>query len=85
MAQFEGYYDDAKEEFEALEKKLEHNLDRDFEINKKDIRRLMSLEIVKRYAYQAGSIEESLKNDEDLEKAIEVLSNPTEYQKILKR
>ena len=85
MAQFEGYYDDAKDEFDALEKKLEHNLERDFEINKKDIRRMMALEIVKRFAYQAGSIEESLKDDEDLKKALEVLNNPAEYQKILKR
>ena len=85
MAKFEGYYDDAKEEFDALEKKLEHNLERDFEINRKDIRRLMAQEIVKRYAYQVGGIEQSLKEDTDLEKAIELLGNPSEYKKILKR
>ena len=85
MAIFEGYYDDAKEEFEALEKKLEHNLERDFERNKDDIRKIMAAEIVKRYAYQAGLIEESLKDDEDLTKAIEILTSPTEYQRILKR
>ena len=85
MAKFEGYYDDAKEEFDVLEKKLEHNLDRDFEINKKDIRRLMAQEIVKRYAYQVGVIEQSLKEDTDLDRAIELLNNPNEYKKILKR
>ena len=85
MAIFEGYYDDAKAEFDALEKKLEHNLDRDFEINKNSIRKLMEAEIVKRYAYQAGLIEQSLKDDNDLKKAIEVLSTPKEYQKILLR
>lgn len=85
MAVFEGYYDDAKEEFDALEKKLEHNLERDFEINKDDIRKLMAAEVVKRYAYQAGLIEESLKDDEDLKKAMEILASPTKYQKILKR
>ncbi len=85
MAQFEGYYEDAKAEFEALEKKLEHNLDRDFEINKNDIRKLMAMEIVKRYAYQSGTIEQSLKEDTDLEKAIDILANPAEYQELLKR
>lgn len=74
MAQFEGYYEDAKPEFDALEKKLEHNLDRDFTIHQRDIRKIMAQEIVKRYAFQAGSVEESLKDDEDINKAIEVLS-----------
>lgn len=83
MARFEGYYDDAKEEFAALRKKLEHNLDRDFDKFKKDIRRLMAQEIVKRYYYQAGALEEGLKDDEDLERALSLLDNEQEYRQIL--
>ena len=82
VAEFEGYYEDAKEEFEALEKKLEHNLDREFERFKKDIKELMAQEIVKRYYYQSGALQEALKADEDLAKAIEVLGSE-EYDKIL--
>lgn len=82
-AEFEGYYEEAKEEFEALEKKLTHNLDRDMDKHQKDIRKLMADEIVKRYYYQAGSVEEALKGDEDVEKALEVLGNESEYKKIL--
>lgn len=74
VAQFEGYYEDAKPEFEALEAKLQHNLDRDLNNHKKDIKKLMAQEIIKRYYFQSGCVEESLKDDEDLEKAIEVLS-----------
>lgn len=75
VAQFEGYYDDAKAEFAALEAKLQHNIDRDLEIHKKDIKKMMAQEIVKRYFYQAGMIEEALKDDDDLKKAIEVIKN----------
>ena len=82
VAEFEGYYEDAKEEFEALEKKLEHNLDREFDRFKKDIKELMAQEIVKRYYYQSGALQEALKADEDLAKAIEVLGSE-EYDKIL--
>lgn len=73
VAKFEGYYDDAKSEFEALEAKLKHNLDHDLDIHKKEIKKLMAQEIIKRYYFQAGSVEESLKDDKDMEKAIEVL------------
>lgn len=74
MLKFEGYYDDAEAEFAALEKKLTHNLDSDFDRYKKEIRQLLSHEIIKRWFYQAGCIKYSLKDDDDLKKAIEVLN-----------
>lgn len=83
MAEFEGYYEDAKPEFEALEKKLEHNLSRDFDNFKKDIKKLQALEIIKRYAFQAGQVEEGLKDDECFNKAISIINNKEEYNKIL--
>lgn len=83
VAEFEGYYDDAKPEFEALEKKLVHNLDRDFAKFDKDIRQLMAQEIVKRYYYQAGSLQEALKDDEDLQRAEQLLADPAAYRAIL--
>lgn len=83
-AEFEGYYEDAKLEFEALEKKLAHNLDREFDRHKEDILKIMAQEIVKRYYFQAGAVEESLKGDVDVEKAVELLGNPAEYARQLK-
>lgn len=82
-AQFEGYYDDAKAEFEALEAKLTHNLAAEIDRHEKDIRQLMAMEIVKRYFFEAGTIQEGLKQDVDLERAQEILANPAEYNKIL--
>jgi carboxyl-terminal processing protease len=82
-AEFEGYLDDTADEFAKLEKKLQHNTDKDLDYFAKDIRQFISLEIVKRYYYQKGTIIEQLKDDNDLRKAIEVLRSPDEYRKIL--
>lgn len=80
---FEGYYEEAKDLIESLEAKLAHNLDKEMDRKKADILKIMSLEVVKRYYYQAGMAEEALKGDKDLEKAIEIVSDQSEYNKIL--
>ena len=84
MAEFEGYLEGAKDEFAALEKKLQHNLDLELDRFEKDIKPLLSEEIVKRYFYERGAVQETLKDDIGLKKAIEVLQTPTEYESILK-
>ena len=84
MAEFEGYMDSASEEFAALENKLKHNLDLELDRFAKDIKPLLAEEIVKRYYFEKGSVQETLKDDADLKKALEVLQNQTEYKKILK-
>lgn len=83
VAEFEGYMDDAKAEFEALEKKLTHNLDRDLDHFKKPIQEMIAQEIIKRYFYQKGACMERLKDDEDLKKALETLADQTKYEGIL--
>ena len=85
IAKFEGYLNDASEEFAALEKKLTHNLDRDLDHFEKDIRGAIAAEAVKRYFYLKGSIVEQLKDDPDLNKAIEVLKNKAAYAKLLSK
>ncbi len=82
-AKFEGYYDDAKPEFENLEKKLTHNTAKDLDRNKEIIKQMMASDIVAAYYYQKGSIENGLNKDKTLKEAIRVLSNPAEYSKIL--
>lgn len=85
VAQFEGYYEDAKTEFDALEAKLTHNLSAELDRHEKSIRPWLACELIKHYFYQAGSIQESLKDDPDMDRAIEVLENKGEYDKILNR
>lgn len=83
IAEFEGYMAEAAEEFKALEKKLNHNLDRDLDYFAKPIKEYISQEIVTRYFYQRGAAMERLKDDTDLEEAIKVLQNPVRYREIL--
>lgn len=82
-AEFEGYMNDASEEFSALEKKLNHNLDRDLDYFSKNIRKMINNEIVKRYYYQRGSIIQQLRDDADLQAALEILGDPVKYKEIL--
>lgn len=83
IAEFEGYMTEAAEEFKALEKKLNHNLNRDLDYFAKPIKEYISQEIVTRYFYQRGAAMERLKDDTDLEEAIKVLQNPVRYREIL--
>lgn len=83
MAEFEGYMDGASEEFAALEKKLQHNLDLELDRFAEEIKPLIAEEIVKRYYYEKGGVQETLKDDPDLKKALEVLQQPVEYKKVL--
>ena len=83
FAEFEGYMENAKEEFAALEKKLQHNLDLELDRFAKDIKPLIAEEIVKRYYFEKGAVQETLKDDPDLKKAIEVLQQSEEYKKVL--
>lgn len=83
IAKFEGYYDDAKEEFEALKSKLTHNLEKDLERNKEQIKRSLELKIVAYYYYQAGALQAALQYDKQVKAAIKLLNNPNEYNKLL--
>ena len=83
LAKFEGYYDDAKEEFDALEKKLIHNIERDMEINRDLIKDLVSRELCRAYYYDGGAIEHSLRRDTQMKKAIEIITDDEAYGKVL--
>lgn len=83
VAEFEGYLEDDSTAFKALEAKLTPNLERDFDRFKDDVKRVMAAEIVKRYYYQSGELQQNLKDDIVLDKAIEVLSDEELYRKTL--
>ena len=82
---FESYLDSASEEFAALENKLKPDLDRDLELYRDQLSHFLALQIMKQYYYARGEQLFSLKGDEVVDKAIELLSNPEEYQKILSK
>ena len=82
-AKFEGYYDDAKEAFEALEKKLKHDVASDLDKHRETIQQILELDIVSAYYFQSGSIEAGLYADKQLKEAERLLKTPAEYRKIL--
>ena len=84
IARFEGYYDDAKEEFEALKKRLQPNLAKDLEYHKASIKQMLTNDIVAAYYYQAGSVQNALRTDKQAKAAFDLLKNLDEYHKLLK-
>ena len=83
VAEFEGYQEEDSTAFKELEAKLTPNLEKDFDRFKDEVKRVMAAEIVKRYYYQRGELQESLKDDLVLEKALEVLGDPDLYRRTL--
>lgn len=83
VAELEGYLEEDSTAFKELEAKLTPNLEKDFDRFKDEVKRVMAAEIVKRYYYQRGELQESLKDDLVLEKALEVLGDPDLYRRTL--
>ena len=82
--QDEKYYDQVSSQVEQLKKSLGHSIDRDLDVFKKEISDILSDQLMERYYMQEGVIEYHILNEKDIAKALEVLSNNEEYQKILK-
>jgi carboxyl-terminal processing protease len=84
-AEEEGYFEDAKAQYEDLMKKVVPSKERDLEKFKEEIKTIIENEIISRYYYQKGRTIDSFRNDDYLKKAIEILKNTQEYNTILKK
>lgn len=84
MSKFEGYYDDAKEEFEALRSKLKPNLSKDLDFNKESICEILNNDIVTAYYYQRGAVQNTLRTDKQVKAAFDLLADTSRYQQLLK-
>lgn len=82
-AKFEGYYDDAKTEFENLKAKLKHDVSRDMEREKTTLKQMIEQDIVAAYYYQSGAIEAGFANDTQLKEAVNLLNDEARYHKLL--
>jgi carboxyl-terminal processing protease len=80
----EHYFDGVKNDFELLQKTLAHDKKQDLIKNKKEIMQLLQGEIVTRYYFQKGRLQNQLKEDDEVLEAINVLSNQSKYEGILK-
>lgn len=80
----EGYMtEEAAAAIDALTPMLSHNLERDLENKRPEISPYLAGEIASRYFFEKGRIVQELKTDKTLKKAIEVLSDKKELNKIL--
>lgn len=82
VAKMEGYYDDNKDEFEALKAKLSHNLARELEKHERQIRRVVEMDIVAHYYYQKGAIVYQNGYDKQLKEAKRLVLSEDEYRKV---
>lgn len=83
VAEFEGYTETAKAEFEALEKKLQHDPEHDLNYFKKDITDYINYEIIKRYYFQKGGLMQQLKHDEEIDEAAGIINDRARYAQLL--
>ncbi|MBL6657337.1 MAG: S41 family peptidase [Flavobacteriales bacterium] len=82
-AEKEKYLEDLEEELEALTLKMEQSKNNDIERFRDEIVEVLEAEIATRYYYQKGKIEATLKHDEELAEAINVLNDLEKYNAIL--
>jgi carboxyl-terminal processing protease len=82
-ARKEKYAQEIEEDFENLEEAIFQNKAKDLDLFRDQISRFLSSEIVARYYYQKGRIEQSMELDEDMIAAKELLRNPAQYTSIL--
>lgn len=83
VAKREGYLEDSMSEFEALRSKLQGDLRADMLRFRKDIEPYVCDDIVRRYYYEWGGVRQALCNDKVFDRAIELLQNDEEYNRIL--
>ena len=83
LAKFEGYYDEAKTEFDNLEKKLSHNVAKDLDFNKETIKKLIANGIIPAYYYQKGNIQYALSSDKQIKEAMALLADGKRYKTLL--
>lgn len=83
VAKLEGYEELAKDEFLALERKLQRDEDYDYRLWEKEIRILVESTIVNFFYYRKGLEEYLLRYDNDLDKALELIRDDEQIQAIL--
>ncbi|HIP32621.1 MAG TPA: S41 family peptidase [Crocinitomicaceae bacterium] len=82
-AEKEEFYDDIKDEYEALMAKVIPSKERDLEKFETQLKSILSNEIVSRYYYQDGRAIQSFKNDLYIKESLEILKNKSTYNTIL--
>lgn len=83
LAEEDGYLEMSKAEFDSLEAKLKPNLEAELDKYRDEISKYICLEIARRNFYQRGVLQEQLKNDDGVKKALEVLGDSKLFNELM--
>lgn len=85
-AESEGYLtDEAKEALDIFQQQISPDLAADMEKNRKEIEEYLGTQMMSRYYFDAGEAIQSLKSDEEVAKAVEILLDPSRYRSLLSK
>ncbi len=83
VSEKEKYFSSFEKEYNQLRDKMMHDKKADIEKSKEEISELLADEIVMRYHFQRGQIENSFQYDPEIKRALEVLNNKGFYGDVL--
>jgi carboxyl-terminal processing protease len=84
IAKFEGYYEDARSEFDALKAKIDHHdIARDLDAHRSEIQQMLEQDIVAAYYYRGGQMQVGLRSDKIIGEAARILNTEGEYVRLL--
>ncbi len=83
VSEKEKYFSSFEKEYNQLRDKMMHDKKADIEKSKEEISELLADEIVMRYHFQRGQIENSFHYDPEVKRAVEILNNKTFYGEVL--
>lgn len=79
----DNYSEAVQKTITELENEIKHDKSKDLEKYKPEIKRILEQEIASRYYFESGRIANSLSEDDEVKKAVEILSDTTKYNAIL--
>ncbi len=79
----EKYFDLVENDIKKVEEKIERNIEKDLKIFKSELTLLINEEIVSRYYYQRGRIQNYLKHDPEVDSAKAIINDLERYNKLL--
>lgn len=85
IAEKEGMDKYAKAQFDSLKAHLKPNLEAELDSNKADISKFIAIEMARRNFYQKGAMAQSLKGDNALQQAINILQDDKQYKDLLRK
>lgn len=83
-AKEERYYEAISADLEKMKAGLKHDKTADIEKHKEEIKQVLAMEIVSRYYFRKGSTQQSLKNDTEVKRAVDLLHQPEKMQSLLR-